>query len=76
MNERDVRVGMRVEVVEYCKRGCCIDAHYTGEVVAPAKLHSGERQEGCWDVRSDSGHLWQHVCYIDMSACRPREGER
>lgn len=57
--ERSYDIGERVQVTETCKRGCCVEHQYEGNV--SAKTHNG-----MYCVKSTDGHVYEYVYDGDM----------
>lgn len=57
--EKSFDKGERVHVTETCKRGCCVENEYDGTV-------TGETKNGMWNIKADSGHLYEYVYEGDM----------
>lgn len=51
--------GERVRVTETCRRGCCVEHEYEGEIV-------GGNTNGTWNIRATDGHLYEYVSKFDM----------
>lgn len=55
--ERSFDKGERVKVTQTCKRGCCVEVCFVGEIVGPTP-------NGLWNVKNDeSDHI--HECVYE-----------